>query len=556
MKSSQQTLFTLTLLPVLLCGAFLLWFVNHSPGYESTIPAALLLISVLVTASITIRHLRINFSEPLTQLAQQLEEPTLSVNVQQFNASSPIRHIASSLQELLKEKEVMHQDQMTALVSDHQQLKRGEFLNNQYTSKIRQQNLIDTCLIELSKPLLANLIAYTNLITHEYTFELQTDIKVSCKQILFLLHELQAHSYHGHKSVQTNIYNEIDETLGILHPILNSNDINITVTFSPSCPEFANLIPNSFKAVILNFILMKLFANDLIRSPDKLVEKDFAERNLVLEIDNVYRNDVDISLSPLQNFTPEILSPRLSTLADFFEVSFFDGRICIPLHQTEISPLLVSKEKIAQVFSENEFQQKNLESRLKKLGFSIHDEQNDLRIDLCFIAKKQHDKITSIAEAQEMTTLIILLGSQQYYQTENWHQLSFPLQNEALRNIIEVHYSAKVFDEVLALKRADNRPDLMKELLAILIESLTKDIRNLENALVQGKLTTVKELLHKIGGALRYSGTTKLSSSIGKFEDSVKNQYTPNDPLAAKAFTEVKQDLIDLESWYHTREQK
>jgi HPt (histidine-containing phosphotransfer) domain-containing protein len=209
---------------------------------------------------------------------------------------------------------------------------------------------------------------------------------------------------------------------------------------------------------------------------------------------------------------------------------------------------------MAQVFTDDKLHQSSLEKRLKKLGFLIEDDHGEREVDLCFIAKKEHHEITSIAEKQSPDTLILLMSNQQYYLNQNYYQLSFPLRHNELCKVIADHFSPKVFDHDLALKRADNRPELMRELLAILLESLIEDMQNLETALSQSDLTSMKELLHKIDGALRYSGTAKLSHSVKNFSDIAKKVSSSNTSfntdLLKKAFSEVKKDMSELEQWY------
>lgn len=543
MKYTQQALFTLALLPVLLCGAFLLWFVNHSP--DNFILAALLFMTLLITASITIHHIRVMYTEPLVHLAQQLDEPALSVNPHLLNPNSPIRHIAFSLQELIKQKEDIHRDQMTLLNADHQRLRHTEQLHIKYKQEKTLQSQIDECLISLSKPLLENFIAYNNLIKCESTSELQSDLDFSCEQILFLLQEFQEYPYDSVELTTIDIYNEIDEAIGILHPLLNKNGIYITPVFDLSCPQKSSLAPNSLKALVLHFILFQLIQNDLIGDSNQSIKNQ-----LFLNVKNPFRQDLDISLYPLPGTNLDNLSFRLSALANFFEVSFSDARICIPLHTIEEDASIASHDRKAQVFTDDKLHQSSLEKRLKKLGFHIEDAQGEREVDLCFIAKKEHQEITSIAEKQSPDTLILLISNQQYYLNQNYYQLSFPLRHKELCKVIADYFSSKIFDHNLALKRADNRPELMRELLAILLESLVEDMEDLETALSQSDLTSIKELLHKIDGALRYSGTAKLSHSVKSFSDIANKKSSFNTVLLKKAFAEVKKDVYELEQWY------
>jgi two-component system sensor histidine kinase BarA len=88
--------------------------------------------------------------------------------------------------------------------------------------------------------------------------------------------------------------------------------------------------------------------------------------------------------------------------------------------------------------------------------------------------------------------------------------------------------SEKIIDWALSLKRANNKPDLAKELLELLVE----DLQQTQNKILQaGKTKDLKELLHythKLHGATCYCGVPRLENAAAMLESQLKIKNNPD----------------------------
>jgi two-component system sensor histidine kinase BarA len=87
---------------------------------------------------------------------------------------------------------------------------------------------------------------------------------------------------------------------------------------------------------------------------------------------------------------------------------------------------------------------------------------------------------------------------------------------------------SSVFDWDLALKRANNKPDLAKDMLQMLVNSLPEATITIKNALDSGDEQVLKAQIHKLNGACCYTGTPNL----GKITNQLETQLKKDTPLA------------------------
>lgn len=84
------------------------------------------------------------------------------------------------------------------------------------------------------------------------------------------------------------------------------------------------------------------------------------------------------------------------------------------------------------------------------------------------------------------------------------------------------HQNLPVFDQNLALENADNRIDMAREMLSLLIESLPIDLANMNQASEDPAL--LRRHTHALHGALRYCGTPRLQNAVQKLEQATINE--------------------------------
>ncbi len=102
-----------------------------------------------------------------------------------------------------------------------------------------------------------------------------------------------------------------------------------------------------------------------------------------------------------------------------------------------------------------------------------------------------------------------------------------------------------IFDAELALSRANGKPDLVQELMALFIKGLPEDQGAIRAA--TGDPVQLKRSLHKLRGAVSYCGVPRLARAIESLEIELKdNKAEQVTPLLALLHREIE-TLID---WY------
>lgn len=120
--------------------------------------------------------------------------------------------------------------------------------------------------------------------------------------------------------------------------------------------------------------------------------------------------------------------------------------------------------------------------------------------------------------------------------------------------------SLNIVDVDLSLTRADNRPDLAKEMMEMLIESLPADIEKLNVQCQQGNDLSMSEVVHRMKGACCYCGVPKFEDSIKKLHLLLKSKQALGDERDDKQTSEgikalilvVNRDATDLIQWHIT----
>jgi len=84
----------------------------------------------------------------------------------------------------------------------------------------------------------------------------------------------------------------------------------------------------------------------------------------------------------------------------------------------------------------------------------------------------------------------------------------------------------KIFDHKLALKLADNKYQLAKEMFEMLIACLPKHQNELDEAFQKQDLKELLMATHKLHGAVCYSGTPRLTAAIYQLESALKTNNT------------------------------
>jgi two-component system, NarL family, sensor histidine kinase BarA len=83
-----------------------------------------------------------------------------------------------------------------------------------------------------------------------------------------------------------------------------------------------------------------------------------------------------------------------------------------------------------------------------------------------------------------------------------------------------------VIDWELGLKLAGNKPQLAKDIMAVLISSLPNDLQGILQSKDDRK--SLLQRVHKLHGAISYCGLPRLKKLLAEFEQALKNEQLTN----------------------------
>ncbi|MCB1692550.1 MAG: response regulator [Pseudomonadales bacterium] len=127
-----------------------------------------------------------------------------------------------------------------------------------------------------------------------------------------------------------------------------------------------------------------------------------------------------------------------------------------------------------------------------------------------------------------------------------------PLRRETLMQFVEKlqHESggaAPIFDNALALRLANGRPDIAEELLGVLIEGLPDDREDINLAWTVGDRARFNSLVHRVYGGLKYAGTPRLRHAVSRLDAISRSTSVEDIRLALEVFNGEVDALL---AWY------
>lgn len=97
-----------------------------------------------------------------------------------------------------------------------------------------------------------------------------------------------------------------------------------------------------------------------------------------------------------------------------------------------------------------------------------------------------------------------------------------------------------IFDDRLALERANGSPEIAREMLGLLIESLEETKAQLEKPT---DLETLKNIVHKFGGGVRFSGSRRVETELDKLHAILHSESPSQDKEA------LLESIVQLLEW-------
>lgn len=104
---------------------------------------------------------------------------------------------------------------------------------------------------------------------------------------------------------------------------------------------------------------------------------------------------------------------------------------------------------------------------------------------------------------------------------------------------------SKTIDWQLAVKLANNRPELAKDLLELLVTELPQSQKEINHAYESADFSLLQRLVHKLHGATCYCGVPRLKEIAAKLEAKLKTHEKPDiQALVTEINQEIEQILI------------
>ena len=103
-----------------------------------------------------------------------------------------------------------------------------------------------------------------------------------------------------------------------------------------------------------------------------------------------------------------------------------------------------------------------------------------------------------------------------------------------------------LFNADLSVRLANHRPELASELLKVLISNLPGDHADIERAFSGGDKVTLKQAVHRLSGAVRYSGVPRLTSAL----EQVQLALDGDGLSLGSSMARLKAEVTELTRWY------
>ncbi len=306
------------------------------------------------------------------------------------------------------------------------------------------------------------------------------------RQIVFLNRELQQYSYAGMHNIQFNVHQIVDDTLALLHPMLEERGILLFPVFDEKCAFDFEGKPEIISALMFNFILTRILMRETHAISDDISYDIERAKTLMLQVNFNETTGLVFDLSPLNQTDSRPSLPRLEQLIGSTALNIEATKMSIPVTATMIPGQRARQGTTARIVVQNHIQQHSIESRLFNLGVEISE--NESTPSICVIGFEQHEDITNITNKLNPQTKVLLLNNSTLYKQENWYQLRNPIDHVQLTQTIQAH--TRRIEENYRLLIVDDY-DANLQLLTMILEEMGHTVVAVNNpmdAITRAKL--------------------------------------------------------------------
>lgn len=478
MSRTERELFLLTVLPLLISGMFLLWFVSTYP--KNFAAAFSLLAALTIVSGIIYRRIRKNFVDPVIRLNQQLEEPNLVLIPETFPDGTLIQDLVYKLREKNAQLEEDNQQQLLTVNNTADRLQKrihqledenlgADNLLNQLRSAHALENAYIRNIASLCEQPLSSIIGHINLLaedTNSVSEDILSEINSAGTQIVFLARELLEHNYPEKKESQFDIHQLVDDAIALINPIVDKRDIRLLPIFDEHARFEFTGHPELIKALLFNYILSQLLNRNIENN-----------QPLILQISFIAGARLTFNLSPLQQSDTTYNLARLNDLVGLMEAKFEDTLISTPVSATRIPGKRI-RSLTAYIAVNNYIQRRSIESRLNNLGVDIVEDKT--RADICLVCFEKHHEIMNFTKDLDSKTHVLLLHNTTLYNQPNWHQLKSPVDhNELIKTLHKLEDSQQQHHQLMVVD--DNLSNL--RLITLFLEELGHHVVATDNPL-------------------------------------------------------------------------
>jgi CheY-like chemotaxis protein len=314
-------------------------------------------------------------------------------------------------------------------------------------------------LLALADTSLNTIIGCTNLLANPGVdaFAVRAKLKAASKRLLFYQTELRALARCHIAEVKINVAETkidsleieassaefvlrdcIDQVIMLLDPLLGQQGWELQPVYDDSCQ--VNLVGRQslLQALLFNYLLTAI--NHSKSNHEPVTAQSFLWH---ISLDNNTEatdqfNRLRLRLGHGLSMPPTRHSERLQMLLRSLSGLPEAEQLSLPVSCTKTPVRQCPAGLTARIYAANPNQETGIHNRLSQLGIAVQAQGTD--VNLCFIGKRKHNDIVSIAGSFGPNTHILLLNNERLYSRSDWLSLPTPLQQTELTNLISTTF--------------------------------------------------------------------------------------------------------------------
>lgn len=386
------------------------------------------------------------------------------------------------------------------------------------------------------------------------------------EEILFLINELQDEHTTGTAGDAAQVFSPrelIDQIAGLTARVYK---LDVFAAVEPEVPETVVGDKRSVASALFNLMLDEIASTDHTKTLSVQVnvlttssDMQPAQCHLCIGFSGRDQNGLVPREKPLDARISPRTRKRITDAGSTIEASL----MIIPVIATEEEPPQLTGTVV--LLTPDADEETALLLRLRRWGLTVV--RNTPEAHVVVIGHRDQLNIERILKNIDQSTAILLHSDELF---TNVTMMSHPLSDSELyracSRIVARHAPAPhaarskpsgptavtspklpMFDQALALARANHRPDLAEEFLDVFMDTIDDDQSGINRAYDRSDLELLKRRIHKLNGATRFCGLPRLNrvlSRLGKLAETGTREEL------ALAMTLFNHEIGELRTWY------